>query len=223
MSLEATSLIKQNPKQVHLLIVKKADYELESLEALRAKLLKLEEELNKSRNVEQSLAADKQKLEQENEVLRQQVSDLQASQKEYDFMKVEISQLIEDKELVEAENHKFIQFQLLTDLQIEEALSSTKDQDIDKSELLQQNNKLKVLHNIRKEQIAKLRSVLKSNKISPDTALQNLKNKYETEKKIQDETLEKLRRELKQFKLDAETSSSQRTSYTARCEELQAQ
>lgn len=65
-------------------------------------------------------------------------------------MKLEISQLIEDKELVETENHKITQFQLLTDLQIEEALSSTKDQDIDKSELLQQNNKLKVLLNIRK-------------------------------------------------------------------------
>ena len=58
-------MIKQNPKQVHLLILKKADYELESKEALRAKLLKLEEELNKSRNVEQSLAADKQKLEEQ--------------------------------------------------------------------------------------------------------------------------------------------------------------
>lgn len=73
------------------------------------------------------------------------------------------------------------------------------------------------------EQVSSLRTVLRSNKTSTESALQCLRNKYESEKKLRDETTEALRRELKQFKEDAATFASHRAMFTARCEELQEQ
>lgn len=76
---------------------------------------------------------------------------------------------------------------------------------------------------ISRDQIATLRTVLKSNKLTAESALASLKDKYESEKAITHELLERLRRELKAFKEDAATFASHRAMFTARCEELQAQ
>ncbi|VDK19913.1 unnamed protein product [Anisakis simplex] len=74
-----------------------------------------------------------------------------------------------------------------------------------------------------RDQIATLRTVLKSNKLTAESALASLKDKYESEKAITHDLLERLRRELKAFKEDAATFASHRAMFTARCEELQAQ
>lgn len=74
-----------------------------------------------------------------------------------------------------------------------------------------------------RDQIATLRTVLKSNKLTAESALASLKEKYESEKAMTHELLERLRRELKAFKEDAATFASHRAMFTARCEELQAQ
>lgn len=68
-----------------------------------------------------------------------------------------------------------------------------------------------------------MRTVLRSNKTTTESALQCLRDKYESEKKLKDESMEALRRELKQFKEDAATFASHRAMFTARCEELQGQ
>lgn len=65
--------------------------------------------------------------------------------------------------------------------------------------------------------------MLKSNKVTAESALASLKEKYESEKAMTHEIIEKLRRELKAFKEDAATFASHRAMFTARCEELQAQ
>lgn len=65
--------------------------------------------------------------------------------------------------------------------------------------------------------------MLRSNKTSTESALQCLRDKYESEKKLKDESMESLRKELKQFKEDAATFASHRAMFTARCEELQGQ
>lgn len=65
--------------------------------------------------------------------------------------------------------------------------------------------------------------MLKSNKLTAESALASLKEKYESEKAITSDLLEKLRKELKCFKEDAATFASHRAMFTARCEELQAQ
>ncbi|KAE9554707.1 hypothetical protein FO519_002117 [Halicephalobus sp. NKZ332] len=95
--------------------------------------------------------------------------------------------------------------------------------DIDAAELLQQNQKLKQLLNVKRDQVRALRQVLSTNKTSTESALASVREKYESEKKLKDEILETLRRELKQFKEDAATFASHRAMYTARCEELQGQ
>lgn len=65
--------------------------------------------------------------------------------------------------------------------------------------------------------------MLKSNKLTAESALALLKEKYESEKAMTNGLLERLRRELKAFKEDAATFASHRAMFTARCEELQAQ
>ncbi|KAH7725411.1 Cytoskeleton-like bicaudal D protein 2 [Aphelenchoides avenae] len=96
-------------------------------------------------------------------------------------------------------------------------------EDKDKAELYQTITKLKSLLAVKREQVSSLRTVLRSNKISTENALQSLRSKYESEKKLKDDALESLRKELKQFKEDAATFASHRAMFTARCEELQQQ
>lgn len=61
----------------------------------------------------------------------------------------------------------------------------------------------------KREQIATLRTVLKSNKNTAEVALTNLKSKYENEKSIVNETMLKLRNELRMLKENAATFSSE--------------
>lgn len=76
------------------------------------------------------------------------------------------------------------------------------------NELQEQVIKLKALLSTKREQIATLRSVLKSNKATAEDALNNLKSKYDNEKSIVSETMMKLRNELRVLKEDAATFSS---------------
>lgn len=68
--------------------------------------------------------------------------------------------------------------------------------------------KLKSLLSTKREQIATLRTVLKSNKNTAEVALKNLKSKYDNEKAVVSETMMKLRNELRILKEDAATFSS---------------
>lgn len=90
-------------------------------------------------------------------------------------------------------------------------------------ELQTQNVKLRALLSTKREQIATLRTVLKSNKQTAEAALAHLKLKYEAEKSTVSDTMGKLRYELKSLKEDAATFASLRAMFTARCEEYQAQ
>lgn len=74
--------------------------------------------------------------------------------------------------------------------------------------------------NVKREQIASLRSVLKKNKSVAETALANLKQKYENEKAIVTDTLRNLRAELKMLKEDASTYTSIRAMFTEKHEEF---
>lgn len=69
--------------------------------------------------------------------------------------------------------------------------------------------RLKALLSAKREQIATLRTVLKSNKNTAEVALTNLKSKYENEKSIVNETMLKLRNELRMLKENAATFSSE--------------
>lgn len=76
------------------------------------------------------------------------------------------------------------------------------------AELQEQVIRLKSLLSTKREQIATLRTVLKSNKNTAEVALMNLKAKYESEKTLVSETMMKLRNELRLLKEDAATFSS---------------
>ncbi|KAK6733120.1 hypothetical protein RB195_017093 [Necator americanus] len=90
-------------------------------------------------------------------------------------------------------------------------------------DILMQNMKLRSLLSTKRDQISTLRTVLKSNKLTAESALASLRDKYEADKKAHQEIGERMRRELKQLKEDAATFASHRAMFTARCEELQAQ
>ncbi|KAK5972662.1 Bicaudal D, partial [Trichostrongylus colubriformis] len=90
-------------------------------------------------------------------------------------------------------------------------------------DILMQNMKLLSLLSTKRDQISTLRTVLKSNKLTAESALASLRDKYEADKKAHQENSERMRRELKQLKEDAATFASHRAMFTARCEELQAQ
>lgn len=72
----------------------------------------------------------------------------------------------------------------------------------------------------KREQVASLRTVLKKNKSVAETALANLKQKYENEKAIVTDTLRALRGELKMLKEDAFTYTSIRAMFTEKHEEF---
>ncbi|GMS96827.1 hypothetical protein PENTCL1PPCAC_19002 [Pristionchus entomophagus] len=103
-----------------------------------------------------------------------------------------------------------------------EQMSATSAAAVDADDLTAQNNKLRNLLSVKREQISSLRTVLKSNKETAENALISLRDKYENEKSMYVEINEKLRKELKSFKEDAATFASHRAMFTARCEELQA-
>lgn len=76
------------------------------------------------------------------------------------------------------------------------------------ADLHEQIIKLKSLLSTKREQIATLRTVLRSNKNTAEVALNNLKSKYENEKLVVSDTMCNLRNELRILKSDAATFSS---------------
>ncbi|UMM27965.1 hypothetical protein L5515_011018 [Caenorhabditis briggsae] len=90
------------------------------------------------------------------------------------------------------------------------------------NEIEMQNVKLRSLLSTKRDQISTLRTVLKSNKLTAESALSSMREKFESEKKMQMDITEKMRRELKQLKEDAATFASHRAMFTARGEELKA-
>ncbi|KRX13181.1 Protein bicaudal D -like protein 1 [Trichinella nelsoni] len=90
-------------------------------------------------------------------------------------------------------------------------------------ELVQQNVQLRSMLSTKREQIATLRTLLKSNKQVAETALGQLRVRYQNEKRTVTETMGKLRQELKSLKEDAATFASVRAMFTARCCEYQAE
>jgi len=72
-------------------------------------------------------------------------------------------------------------------------------------------------------QIATLRSVLKANKLTAETALASLKQKYDNEKVVVTETMQRLRLELKSLKEDAVMFASLRAMFAQRCDEYATQ
>ncbi|KAJ8684259.1 hypothetical protein QAD02_020051 [Eretmocerus hayati] len=97
--------------------------------------------------------------------------------------------------------------------------ASVSENKLEVAELQEQVIRLKALLSAKREQIATLRTVLKSNKNTAEVALSNLKSKYEIEKTIVNETMLKLRNELRVLKEKAATFSSLRAMFAARCEE----
>ena len=75
----------------------------------------------------------------------------------------------------------------------------------------------------KREQIATMRSVLKQNKLTAETALSNLKLKYDTEKSLIGDTLIRLRRENKSLREDVAAFTSQRAMFASRCDEYATQ
>jgi len=75
----------------------------------------------------------------------------------------------------------------------------------------------------KREQIATLRSVLKQNKLTAETALANLKSKYDAEKSLIGDTLIRLRRENKSLREDVAAFTSQRAMFASRCDEYATQ
>lgn len=90
------------------------------------------------------------------------------------------------------------------------------------NEIEMQNMKLRSLLSTKRDQISTLRTVLKSNKLTAESALSSMREKFESEKKMQVDITDKMRRELKQLKEDAATFASHRAMFTARGEELKA-
>lgn len=90
-------------------------------------------------------------------------------------------------------------------------------------ELQEQVMKLKAQLSTKREQIATLRSVLKANKTTAETALASLKQKYEGEKIFVTETMQRLRAELKNLKEEAVNFQSVRGMFAQRCDEYVTQ
>ena len=91
------------------------------------------------------------------------------------------------------------------------------------NEIEMQNMKLRSLLSTKRDQISTLRTVLKSNKLTAESALSSMREKFESEKKMQMDITEKMRRELKQLKEDAATFASNRAMFNAKCEELRSE
>lgn len=75
----------------------------------------------------------------------------------------------------------------------------------------------------KREQIATMRSVLRQNKLTAETALSNLKLKYDAEKSLIGDTLIRLRRENKSLREDVAAFTTQRAMFASRCDEYATQ
>ncbi|TNN08677.1 Protein bicaudal D isoform 2 [Schistosoma japonicum] len=93
----------------------------------------------------------------------------------------------------------------------------------DIEETQQQNLRLKSLLETKREQVHALRNVLRANKTTAETALANLKQKYEKEKINVSSTMQQLRNELKTLKEDAAIYASLRAVFAQRYDEYMTQ
>lgn len=75
---------------------------------------------------------------------------------------------------------------------------------------------LKVLLERKRDQVITLRSMLRTNKSTAETALANLKQKYEIEKQMVSESMQNMRTELRTLKEDAATYASLRAMFAQR-------
>ncbi|CAH8832244.1 unnamed protein product [Trichobilharzia szidati] len=94
---------------------------------------------------------------------------------------------------------------------------------LDIEETQQQNLRLKSLLETKREQVHALRNMLKTNKTTAETALANLKQKYEKEKINVTSTMQQLRNELKTLKEDAAVYASLRAVFAQRYDEYMTQ
>ncbi|KER23399.1 hypothetical protein T265_08723 [Opisthorchis viverrini] len=100
---------------------------------------------------------------------------------------------------------------------------STGQSNLDLEEAQQQIFRLKGTVETKREQVVALRNMLRANKATAETALANLKQKYENEKLIVTDTMQKLRNELKTLKEDAATYASLRAMFAQRYDEYVTQ
>ncbi|VDP30279.1 unnamed protein product [Echinostoma caproni] len=96
---------------------------------------------------------------------------------------------------------------------------SSGQQNMDLEEAQQEIRQLKTSNETKREQIWALRTMLRQNKSTAETALANLKQKYEKEKSLVTDTMQKLRDELKALKEESAQSASLRAVYSQRCKE----
>ncbi|CAH8456640.1 unnamed protein product [Schistosoma turkestanicum] len=94
---------------------------------------------------------------------------------------------------------------------------------LDVEEIQQQNLRLKGLLETKREQVHALRNMLRANKTTAETALANLKQKYEKEKINVSSTMQQLRNELKTLKEDAAVYASLRAVFAQRYDEYMTQ
>ena len=90
-------------------------------------------------------------------------------------------------------------------------------------ELKDQVVKLRTMLGTKREQIATLRNVLKSNKVTAETAMANLKQRHEIEKLQIAEFNHKLRSEVQTLKEEGATFASVRASFAQQCDEYVTQ
>ncbi|KAF8564265.1 hypothetical protein P879_06195 [Paragonimus westermani] len=90
---------------------------------------------------------------------------------------------------------------------------------LDLEEAQQEVLRLKNSVETKREQIVVLRNMLRANKATAETALANLKQKYEKEKVLVKDTMQRLRNELKTLKEDAATYASLRAMFAQRYDE----
>ena len=90
-------------------------------------------------------------------------------------------------------------------------------------ELKDQNTKLKTMLATKREQIATLRNVLKSNKTVAETALTSLKQRFEKDKLLAMNEVQRLRSEVQTLKEEKATFASLRASFAQRCDEYLTQ
>lgn len=83
--------------------------------------------------------------------------------------------------------------------------------------------RLKSLLETKREQVHTLRNMLRANKTTAETALANLKQKYEKEKINVSSTMQQLRSELKTLKEDAAIYGSLRAVFSQRYDEYMTQ
>ncbi|VDN15903.1 unnamed protein product [Dibothriocephalus latus] len=93
---------------------------------------------------------------------------------------------------------------------------SSQDMQELQSEILSLKGKLM----LKRDQVTALRNVLKANKTTAETALANLKQKYENEKTLVTDTMRSLRSELKVLKEDAATYASLRAMFAQKHDEF---